>query len=194
MHAIEQLLSRYDPATGEIAGVAPVRRHLGDLGGCFADARAYEAALAAGDPLVYTVSAVEPAGGDGDLHYALGVLQPGRVGAEFFQTKGHLHAWREAAEFYFGLCGEGVLLLEDEASGASRLLPLCPHHAVYVPGRTAHRTINTGRTPLAYLGVYPAKAGHDYATVAERNFRCVVVEREGQPAMIERKELPCPAT
>lgn len=101
-------------------------------------------------------------------------------------TKGHLHSWREAAEFYFGLSGEGVMLLEDEATGESRMVPLRPNGVVYVPGHTAHRTMNTGQVPLTYVGVYPAKAGHDYRTIAKTNFRWVVVERDGRPAMIER--------
>ncbi len=104
-------------------------------------------------------------------------------------TKGHLHAWRPAAEFYFGLSGDGVMLLEDERTGESRLLPLRPHHAVYVPGHTAHRTINTGPAPLTYLGIYPAKAGHDYSAIARKNFRCLVIERDGQPALIERDSI-----
>ena len=111
---------------------------------------------------------------------------PGRVGDEYFMTKGHLHAWREAAEFYIGLSGEGVMLLEDEGQRRKPDGSLRPNSAVYVPGKTAHRTMNTGRAPLTYLGVYPAKAGHDYAAIAGRNFRCVVVERDGQPAMFER--------
>jgi glucose-6-phosphate isomerase len=32
----------------------------------------------------------------------LGVLMPGKVGAEYFMTKGHIHAWRPAAEVYLG--------------------------------------------------------------------------------------------
>lgn len=182
----ERLLSSYNPATGELARTKPVERRLADLRGCFAGAAAYEAALTAGNPLLYRVASVEPAAGEGDLHYGVGCLMPGKIGDEYFLTKGHLHAWRPAAEFYFGLTGEGVMLLEDEATGESRMVPLHPHHAVYVPGHTAHRTMNTGSTPLTYLGVYPARAGHDYGAIAQRNFRCVVVERAGQPTLIER--------
>jgi glucose-6-phosphate isomerase len=186
---IKKLLSSFDPATGEISGAPATRRHLSDLGGCFSDTAAYEAAVAAGNALVYSVAAVEPAGGDGDLHYGVGLIMPGRIGREYFMTKGHLHAWRPAAEFYFGLSGEGVMLLEDELTGESRLVPLRQHHAVYVPGHTAHRTMNTGHAPLTYLGIYPAKAGHDYGAIAKRNFRCLVIERNGQPAMIERNSI-----
>ena len=183
----EKLPSRFDPLTGEIAGAPVTKRHLSDLRGCFADTAAYETALAAGNPLLYSVASVTPADGAGDLHCGIGLIMPGKIGTEFFMTKGHLHSWREAAEFYFGLSGDGMMLLEDEATGESRLIPLRPHHAVYVPGHTAHRTINVGTTPLTYLGVYPAKAGHDYVAIARNNFRCVVVERDGQPVMLERK-------
>ncbi len=141
---LEKLLSRFDPATGQIPGAPVTERRLRDLRGCFADAATYESALTAGNPLIYSVAAVEPAAGDGDLHYGAGLIMPGKVGHEYYMAKGHLHAWRPAAEFYFGLSGEGVLLLEEEATGESRMVPLRPHQAVYVPGNTAHRTLNRG--------------------------------------------------
>ena len=184
---LEQLLTRLDPVTGAIEGAPMTERHLSDLRDCFADAAAYQAALNQGDPLLYSVAGVEPANGPGDLHYGVGRLMPGRIGQEYFMTKGHLHSWREAAEIYLGLTGEGVMLLEDEASGESRMVPLLPNHIVYVPGHTAHRTMNTGTAPLTYVGIYPATAGHDYGAITKRNFRCVVVERDGQPVMIERQ-------
>jgi glucose-6-phosphate isomerase len=161
---------------------------LSDLRGCFADPAAFESALKASDPIVYQVATVAPGDGDGDLHYAVGSLAPGRVGSEYFMTKGHLHSWREAAEFYIGLSGEGMLLLEDSESGESRMLELRAQGVVYVPGGVAHRTMNVGKSFLTYIGVYPAKAGHDYSAIAAKNFRCLVVERHGRPAMVERKE------
>lgn len=171
-------------------GNRPVgRRHLADLRGCFADTAAYEDALARGNPLLYEVCAVEPAEGDGQLHYGLGILYAGKVGSEYYLTKGHLHAHRPAAEVYIGLSGEGAMLLEDEASGASRLVPLGKGRIVYVPGHTAHRTVNTGADPLVYIGVFPANAGHDYASIAERNFRKIVIERAGAPVLVERAVL-----
>lgn len=184
----EKLRTQFDPATGEIHGVPLVKRHLLDLHGCFADATAYASATLNGNPLIYTVASVEPAAGEGDLFYGIGRILPGRVGDEYYLTKGHLHAWREAAEVYIGLHGEGVMLLEDEETGVSRMLTLRAESVVYVPGRTAHRTINTGRVPLTYVGVYPARAGHDYEALATRNFRCAVIERDGRPVMVERRE------
>jgi glucose-6-phosphate isomerase len=74
------------------------------------------------------------------------------------------------------------MLLEGDDGGESRMVLLRPNSIVYVPGHTAHRTINIGDEPLAYLGVYPARAGHDYGVLAERNFRSVVVNRDGRPS------------
>lgn len=150
-------------------------RHLADLRGCFADAAAFDVALAQSNPLIYEVSAVEPANGDGQLHYGLGVVQPGRIGAEYYLTKGHYHTHRAAAEVYVGLSGEGAMVLEDETTGETRLAPLTGRSVVYVPGHTAHRTVNTGNVPLVYFGVYPSDAGHDYAAIAKKNFSHIVV-------------------
>ena len=148
----EKLLSRFDPVTGAIDGATTTKRHLSDLRGCFADDAAFEFALATSNPLVYTVSTVEPARSVGDLHYGVGRLMPGRIGDEYFMTKGHLHARREAAEVYIGVAGKGAMLLENENTGESRLLELQPQFMVYVPGYTVHRTINVGSEPLIYLG------------------------------------------
>jgi glucose-6-phosphate isomerase len=185
----QKLLSRFDPTTGTVAGAPLSKRYLSDLRGCFNDAIAFEHALSEGNPLVYTVAAVAPADGDGDLHFGLGTLYPGSVGDEYFLTKGHIHTWRDAAEVYIGIAGRGAMLLEDEATGESQMVTLHPNSVVYVPARTGHRTMNTGDQPLVYLGVYPAKAGHDYGAFAERNFRCVVLKRDGRACMLKRSSI-----
>jgi glucose-6-phosphate isomerase len=181
---LQSIFSRFDPTHGTIEGGRRSVRRLSDLRGIFADERAYELALEAGDPIVYTVESIEGGEGDGDLHYGIGVIMPGRVGCEYYMTKGHLHAWRPAAEVYVGLSGKGAMLLEDEAGG-TRLLPLERNSIVYVPGHTAHRTINTGEEPLAYLGVFPARAGHEYG----REFTEVVIHGESGARMVSRKEM-----
>ncbi|MDB5035428.1 MAG: hypothetical protein JWQ98_2669 [Chlorobi bacterium] len=183
----QNIISRFDPTAGTLHGGALVTRRLSDLRGIFADEEAYRRALAGGDPVVYTVESMEPGDGDGDLHYGIGRIMPGRIGDEFYMTKGHLHAWRPAAEVYIGLSGSGTMMMEDEATGESALLPLEPNGIVYVPGRTAHRTINTGSEPLTYIGIFPARAGHDYGAIAERNFRMVVAASEAGAEAIERE-------
>jgi glucose-6-phosphate isomerase len=186
MLKLNNIVQSLDLKAGAIAGGKMVQRRLSDLRGCFQNSAAFDSALKSGDPMLYTVSSVEPAGGDGDLHYGLGVLMPGRIGDEYYMTKGHFHSWREAAEVYIGLSGSGCMLLQDEASGESQMAPLAAHGVVYVPGNTAHRTINTGSEPLVYLGIYSAKAGHDYGSISETNFNCVVIERAGKPVMLPR--------
>jgi glucose-6-phosphate isomerase, archaeal len=185
----ERLSAAIDTARGSLGNAPIVSRYLGDLRGCFQDSAAFEQELTRGNPLVYTVAALEMGSGEGDLHFGLGTVYPGRIGEEYFLTKGHLHTWRAAAELYIGLTGQGAMLLQDEASGEAVMLPLRSNSIVYVPGYTAHRTVNTGGEPLVYLGVYPARAGHDYEPVARRNFRNVVVLRDGQPCLLQRSEL-----
>ena len=113
---------------------------------------------------------------------------PGQIGDEYYFTKGHLHQWRESAEVYLVLSGEGFMLLEDEKTGESKLLPFQRDGLVYIPGHTAHRTINTGDSPLVYLGVTPARAGHDYFTDAHKNFLKVVVEVGDKPVLMDRED------
>lgn len=177
---------RFDPATGTIAGRTATVRHLRDLAGAFADPAAYQAALAAGDPVIYRATQVEEGADEGDIHYGLAIIYPGKVGAEYHLTKGHIHAWRPAAEVYIGLAGRGLMLLEDERTGESTAIPLERNSTVYVPGYAAHRTINIGDEPLVYWGVLSSRAGHDYGTIGQRNFSKVVVEVDGQPVVMDR--------
>lgn len=166
----------------------PTITKLSDLAGLFADQAAYEHALAQGDPIVYQVSSFTQMSGERQLHFGFGMLMPGRVGAEYFMTRGHLHNQRDAAEVYLGLGGKGVLLLENEATGDSSVLPLLKDDVVYIPGFTAHRTINVGDEPLLYVGVYPADAGHDYTLTTHRNFRKLVIDLDGAYHLVDRSE------
>lgn len=179
-------LSQFNRFTGEITGVTPKPRYLDSMKNYFLDQAAFARALTRENSLMYAVSSVEPEQGDGQLYYGLGKLMPGKVGREYYFTAGHFHAYRPAAEFYIGLAGEGLMLLQHETSGETRALPLRPDEAVYVPGYTAHRTVNTGAAPLLYLGIYPANAGHDYGLIAQRNFDQVVLEVAGRPVVMDR--------
>jgi glucose-6-phosphate isomerase len=184
-----ELLRRIDYSTGSLSGLPVICKRLSELRGSFHDATAYDAALAVDDALLYTVCSVRPAEGDGQMHYGLGILQPGKIGNEYFLTRGHYHSERMAAEIYIGLRGDGAILLEHEHTGKSALVRLAEGDVVYVPGHTAHRTVNTGAVPLAYLGVYPWNAGHDYGAIAHRNFLKCVVEVNGRPELMDRTSI-----
>ena len=127
---------RLDLDTGHISGGRTTERHLSELEDVFENEAARRTLVTQGDRLVYRASSVEAAQGDGDLHYGLGWIAPGKVGEEYHLTRGHLHAWRPAAEVYVGLRGEGLMLLEDEQGAQSRSVPLAAGQVVYVPGHT----------------------------------------------------------
>jgi glucose-6-phosphate isomerase len=57
--------------------------------------------------------------------------------------------------------------------------------AIYVPGRYAHRSVNTGTEPLVTFYVFPANAGHDYKTIEIKGFRVLVVEKNGEWTVVD---------
>ncbi|MFM4776218.1 glucose-6-phosphate isomerase family protein [Aeromonas veronii] len=173
-----------DFATGKLGGAELVEKSstLADLQGLFADLHA-EAALSPDTPL-YRVAMLPGNGGEGDLNMGVTYLEAGRVGQEFFMTRGHIHARAEQAEYYFGLCGRGLLLLQDMA-GVCRLEQVFAGSVHHIPGHVAHRLVNTGETQLSALAVWPAIAGHDYRLMAERGFGLrVVAGKEGEPCVV----------
>jgi len=88
------------------------QRRLSDMRGLYADPAA-EYALMAANPLIYEVyEATQNPKEAGQLLYSTTIIRPGKVGDEYFMTKGHYHAKGECAELYYGLLGEGYLLLQ----------------------------------------------------------------------------------
>jgi glucose-6-phosphate isomerase len=169
---------------GTIAGAPAItKRYLSDLTGFFADPTAEQALLAA-NPLLYEVhEATENPQVAGHLLYSTTIIHPGRVGDEYFMTKGHYHALQDRAEVYFGLVGEGYLLLQNPDGEVNTQL-MTPGAAAYVPPYWAHRTINAGAEDFAFLAVYPAEAGHNYGIIADQGFASILVERDGQPRLV----------
>jgi glucose-6-phosphate isomerase, archaeal len=159
------------------------RRRLSDLAGLFVDREA-ERALLAGDPLVYEVhEAADLPKEDGHLLFSTTVLRPGRVGDEYFMTKGHYHARADRSELYYALAGSGMLLLQAP-DGRVDVQPMVPGAATYVPPYWGHRTINTGSTDFVFLAVYPADAGYDYGTIATYGFAAAVVAGVDGPRVV----------
>ncbi|HVL39347.1 MAG TPA: glucose-6-phosphate isomerase family protein [Fimbriimonadaceae bacterium] len=96
-------------------------------------------------------------------------LMPGRVGREFFMTRGHRHLKPTHGELCVTVSGRGVLLLMDEhrQSFTEEMSPGSTH---WIDGRLAHRTINTGDEPLIFLCAWPADCGHDYDEITRLGF------------------------
>jgi glucose-6-phosphate isomerase len=109
-------------------------------------------------------------------------IQPGLVEEEYFMTKGHFHEKREMGEVYLGLSGRGFLLMFVD--GRSAEVEIGPGTLAYVPPFWAHRTVNVGDDSFAFLAVYPADAGHDYATIEEKGFPRRVVRSSSGPVVV----------
>ncbi len=150
-------------------------RHLSQMKAAYADQQAAEAVLADEDPVIYEFQELGVPETEGDLAFGAGVLHPGKIGDEFYMTKGHFHKKLETAEVYLGLSGEGLLLIESPDGTDSRVLEMKPMQAVYVPKGYAHRTINTGDEDLTYFFAFPAEAGHDYGTIELKGFRNLII-------------------
>ncbi len=172
----DAVLSSYD---------SHIVRRLSAMRGQFLDADAYERMLAAGDTLLYEVYEIKRPEVAGELMHGLSVVHPGKVGDEFYMTKGHFHTVLDTAEVYYCLKGEGMMVMETP-EGDWAVEPLRPHTVLYVPPRWAHRSVNTSPTDdLVMFFVYPGNAGHDYGTIETQGFRKLVVERNGRPAIID---------
>jgi len=158
------LLHAIDFTSGRIAGAQPSVRRLTDLASTFEDHAAYEAALAKEDSVVYYVHVVHPEPGEGDLAYGTTVLMPGKIGDEYYMTRGHRHISSTACEVYLGLTGTGALIIRAE-DGEAQVLPIKPGVAAYSPPGAAHRLVNTGAEPFITFAVWAAAAGQDYDSV-----------------------------
>lgn len=163
-------------------------RRLRDLTGFFSD----ESAFVDADPntLVYSVEAFFPVeeGTEGGLFFGISHIEAGRIGNEYFMTKGHFHQETNRAEFYWGLEGSGALIFmdADRRSWAEWVRPGSLH---YVPGGVAHRLANCGSDRLSVGACWPSDAGHDYDSISEAGFSGRLVEVDGEPRLVSTEEL-----
>jgi len=87
-----------------------LQRRLSDMASYYAERDTVQARLQAGDdPLIYEVENIHLPEEDGHLPHCTTTIYAGKVGAEYFMTKGHFHAKREQGEVYIGLAGMGSL-------------------------------------------------------------------------------------
>ena len=161
------------------------KRSLFNMKGIFFDDAALEDMLKKEDPLVYEFFELKMPKNASDLLFGTSIVYPGKVGSEYFMTKGHFHEVLETAEVYYTLSGKGYMMMETP-EGEVKAEILEPGVAVYVPPRWAHRTINTGSTPLITYFVFRADAGHDYGTIEQKGYHKLIVEgKDGNPEIID---------
>lgn len=161
------------------------KRYLSQMRGMYADDAAYQAILAAGDPLVYEFHSLPVPEHAGNLAFGCSIVKSGKVGDEYYMTKGHFHTVLETAEVYYCLSGHGYMLMENP-EGDWLAEELTEGKALYVPMRYAHRSINVDpERELVTFFVFRADAGHDYGTIETKGYRKLLVERDGAPAIID---------
>jgi glucose-6-phosphate isomerase, archaeal len=157
-------------------------RRLSDMAGAYEDQGTVLKALDAGaGPVIYSGWDAGAPEGPRQLLFRTTIIEPGTVGDEFYMTKGHHHV-PDSAELYIGMSGEGIMLMESR-NGDFAHEALVPTASVYVPPGWAHRTVNTGHEPLAFLAIYLADAGHDYGTIERRGFSHRVYRGESGPEL-----------
>jgi glucose-6-phosphate isomerase len=162
-----------------------ITRRLSSMRGQYADREAYASLMAGEDILLYEVYEEPAPIKTGELLHGISIVHPGKVGEEFFMTKGHFHGELETAEVYHCLAGQGMMVMETP-EGQWAVCELRPGTVLYVPGRWAHRSVNTGADgDLVTFFVYPSGAGHDYGSIEKQGFRKLVVERDGRPEVVD---------
>ncbi len=174
-----------DPTTWHLggSGIVESEKRMKHLAGVFHDIGAFNAM----DPeqLVYNVQAhlSVPEGTPGGLYFGTTIVQPGKVGSEYFMTRGHFHAIEDRAEYYWGVHGEGMLVLmnRDREAWAERMFPGSLH---YIPGGTAHRVANTGAARLIIGACWPSDAGHNYDAISHHGFSARLMDVADSPTLI----------
>lgn len=112
--------------------------------------QSYSGMLAEDNPVIYQVYEIRVPEEEGHLLSCTTVIYPGKVGNEYFFTKGHYHVKEDRAEIYTCLQGEGYLLMTTR-EGGSRSVAMKPGTSAYIPPYWSHRTLNSGQTPAGEI-------------------------------------------
>jgi glucose-6-phosphate isomerase len=162
-----------------------IQRRLSALRGQFVDQDAYAQRLAVGDDLIYEVYEIKRPETEGELIMGISVVHPGKVGREFYMTKGHFHKVVETSEIYVCMGGEGYMVMETP-EGETAVEALSPGKVLYVTPGWAHRSVCTSRQEdLVTFFAYPANAGHDYGTIERQGFKKVVLDGVNGPEIVD---------
>lgn len=180
----KSFLVDFDTATGLSDTATSTKRYLSNMKDMYADVEVADEVLKTEDPLVYEFYELGCPERAGDLMFGTTRLYPGKVGNEYFMTKGHFHTVIDTAEVYYTLAGEGYMVMESP-EGDTIEEKLESGKAVYVPRRYAHRTVNTGSETLVLFFTFAADAGHDYGSIEVQGFHNLIVEEEGKPAVVK---------
>jgi glucose-6-phosphate isomerase len=158
-----------DFGTGSLLGEA-VRsvRTVSDLAGYWHDPAAAD--LIGLQPLYKTETYFsKPDGTEGAILWGSTRLYPGDVGGEYFMTRGHWHLKPSHGELIVVVSGTGLVVLMDQ-DRVTTTVELSPGTTYHIDGTLAHRTVNTGNTPLIFWCAWAADCGHEYESILREGF------------------------
>jgi glucose-6-phosphate isomerase len=158
-------------------------RKLSDMKGMFLDTEAERRILQKDNPIIYSFSEKILPEENGHLQLATTSIHPGKIGDEYFMTKGHYHRRPDTSEVYLGLEGKGCLLIQT-VQGDFESIDIEPGVMAYIPPYWGHRMVNTGSIPFVFFAVYPGDAGHNYGDIERTGFVKILVEKDGKPLLL----------
>ena len=160
------------------------KRYLSQMKDMYQDQQVVEEILKNDDPLIYEFYELGCPERAGDLAFGTTMIHPGKIGNEYYMTKGHFHANMNRGEYYWGVEGEGRLIMMDQNRRvwSERMFPGSLH---YIPGGVAHRVANIGYSVLSFAACWPSDAGHDYQVILENGFSASLQCVNGNPQLIE---------
>jgi len=158
-------------------------RRVSDLGMMYQDKGAVKKAIGEGDPVIYEIWYRDFPTSRSDMGLGVSRIYPGKVGSEYYMTKGHYHERDDQPEIYFCVKGQGYLILETE-EGQFRSERWVPGTISHIPPMWAHRVVNIGDEMLVFVATYHLSAGHNHKPIEERGFAQIVAERDGRPVFL----------
>lgn len=175
----------FDIQTGQIEPYSVYDpRRVADLADSFGDPYAVQQAITNGNPLVYEIRHTQFITQKTDLALGVSTIQPGKVGSEYYMTKGHVHEHDDQAELYYCVRGNGLLLMDD-LQGDFEAAVFQAGTIIHIPPQYAHRVVNTGTDLLIFVSAFHVAAGHAYAAVKQKGFEYLVVEKDGQATLLK---------
>ena len=108
-----------------------------------------------GNPIIYMVYIKDFK----SFETGLTVIESGKVGEEYFMTKGHRHK-NPVEEIYILIEGRGKLLIKEK--NKVKKINMRKGKIYFIPSKSGHRLINVGKNCLEVFTIYSKNGGHDY--------------------------------
>lgn len=148
------------------------------------------------DPLIFErCKPSETSSSEPQFTFGVNIVQPGRIGREYYHTRGHFHAL-DPVEIYFGK-GNGIFLIQTK-DGEVAHLPVRSDRWValrYDSKKWAHQCINTGAQEMINIFLMVSLPCdkecyliNEYEWIEKHGWKKLVVEENGRPTIIDNPD------